>query len=98
MRNGNPTICSGSSKVAKAPSPGGGSSRQAPSPEGVAAVWSTISKEPGMRYSNQSRGSRSQRTPPERVRRPMGRNVSRTSGTSRDRSSAVAGSMPPSVR
>ena len=35
VRNGNPTICSGSSNVAKAPSPGGGSSRHAPSPDGV---------------------------------------------------------------
>ena len=65
---------------------------------GDAEVWSTISNEPGMRYSNQSRGSRSQRTRPDRARRPAATKASRTRGTSRARRTDAAASTPPSVR
>jgi len=96
VTNGKPTICSGSSNVAKAPSPAG---RELPRafPDGVAEVSSTISNEPGIRYSNQSGGrgasarARARDAAHREERLPHERHLARAQH-------GPAGSMPPSVR
>ena len=94
---GKPTICSGSSNVRKAPSPAFGSTAHAPAPHGVAALPAASSNEPGMRYSNQSRGSRFQTSRPERTIRSNGRSASRSTGVSRARRTDEAAETPPSA-